>query len=92
MKAGKMSEIKCLTVRQLIEQLQQFADDLPVLVQSYEEGYDPVTHLDELNVNRTYNRQWYVGIYEPATGQGERALLIASKYNRAEIDDESDDA
>ena len=88
-----MSEpLQRMTVRDLITQLEQFPDDLSVVVQSYEEGYDPVTHLDELHVNRTSDRQWYVGIYENAAKQGERVLLIASKYNRAEVDDkESDD-
>lgn len=83
-----MSEVQRLTVRQLIERLQQFADDLPVVVQSYEEGYDPVTHLDELSVSRIPDRQWYVGVYQQAAEQGEKMLLIASKYNRAEVDDD----
>jgi hypothetical protein len=78
--------IERLTVRELIERLQHYPDNLPVVVQSYEQGYDPVTQLEVIEVMPTPNREWYVGVYEKSQAQGEAMLLIASKYTRAEID------
>lgn len=86
-----MIPVQTLTVRQLIEQLGQYPDDLPVIVQSYEDGYDPVTTLGELTISPTPNREWYVGVYEKTDGAGQKALLISSRYNRAEIDTPADD-
>lgn len=79
--------IERLTVRQLIERLQGFPDDLPVMVHSYEEGYDPITDVRLVTVTETLDRAWYVGVYEPTTQQGEPALLLASKYHQRETAD-----
>jgi hypothetical protein len=76
--------IKRLTAQQLIARLQQVPGDLPVVVQSYEAGYDPVTDVETLTVTRTPDRTWYVGVYEQADPPGETVLLLASKYNRTE--------
>ncbi len=80
--------IERLTVQQLIARLNQYPGDLPVVVQSYEAGYDPVTDVATLAVSPTPDRQWYVGVYEDASSPGETVLLISSKYNRAELDEE----
>jgi len=71
-----------LTVRQLIALLQQYPDNLPVVVQSYEAGYDPVTDVQTLTIAETPDREWYVGVYDDAGPSGETALLISSKYTR----------
>lgn len=78
--------IERLTVAQLIERLQQYATDLPVVVHSYEDGYDPVTNLEVLSVSETPDRQRYVGVYEATQDTGETVLLIASRYFKAEIE------
>ncbi len=79
--------IERLTVRQLIALLQHYPADLPVVVQSYEAGYDPVTDVEELTIAETENRAWYVGVYDKSDQPGEKALLISSKYNRVELDE-----
>ena len=73
-----------LTVRQLIDRLQTYPDDLPVVVQSYEEGYDPVTQIETIAVRQRANREWYVGVYEQSDSGDETALLVSSKFNRTE--------
>lgn len=78
--------IQTITIRQLVEQLGQYPDDLPVIVQSYEDGYDPVTTISELTISPTPDRQWYMGVFEKVDGKGQQALLISSRYNRAELD------
>jgi hypothetical protein len=77
--------IERLTVQQLIQQLQQFPLELPVVVHSYEEGYDPVTAVETISVATVPNREWYVGVYD-STPDGERVLLIASKYYKSDIE------
>jgi hypothetical protein len=79
--------IEHLTVQQLIELLRQYPDDLPVVVQSYEDGYDPVTDVRTLTVAQTPNREWWLGIYEQADADGMQVILLSSKYNRAEADE-----
>lgn len=74
-----------MNIRQLIDLLRQFPDDMPVVVQSYEEGYDPITEVKELTIASVKNRQWYVGVYAEVDQVGQKALLIASKYNRADL-------
>ncbi|MBE2272503.1 MAG: hypothetical protein IAE80_29985, partial [Anaerolinea sp.] len=76
--------IERLTVGELIERLQQFPASLPVIVRSYEEGYDPVTEVQVIRVAETADRAWYVGVYEATDEHGETALLLASKYHRTE--------
>ncbi len=75
-----------LTVRQLIALLQTYPDDLPVVVRSYEDGFDPVTDVATLTVTEKPDRAWYVGVYEPSDPQGEKVLLISSKYYRSELE------
>jgi len=73
-----------LTVRQLINRIQTYPDDLPVVVQSYEEGFDPVTQIETITVRQRTNREWYVGVYEQSDASGETVLLVSSKYNRSD--------
>lgn len=79
-------KIEYLNVGQLIAKLQQYPDNLPVVVQSYEDGYDPITDIKKLNVIETPDRAWYVGVYEQSDQIGKKVLLISSKYNRTELD------
>lgn len=76
--------IERLTVRQLIDLLGQFPEDWPVVVQSYEDGYDPVTAVAPLTVTETPARPWWVGVYHAADKEGEPALLLSSKYSRTD--------
>ena len=78
--------IERLTVRQLIALLQHYPDDLPVVVQSYEAGYDPITNVEILTIAETEHRAWYIGIYDKTDQPEESAVLISSKYNRAALD------
>jgi len=75
-----------MNIRKLVDLLQQYPDDMPVVVQSYEEGYDPVTNIRELTIARVQNRQWYVGIFVETEQLGQKALLISSKYTRTDLD------
>ncbi|CAG1009347.1 hypothetical protein ANRL4_04027 [Anaerolineae bacterium] len=79
--------IERLTVGELILWLQHYPDHLPVVVRSYEEGYDPVTTVETLTIAETPERTWYVGVYQQADTEGETAVLLASKYHQRETDE-----
>jgi len=56
-----------MTVKQLIEQLQQLDPDLHVFVHGYEGGYDDVdsdSNIKEVALN--YHNEWYYGDHEDA--------------------------
>ena len=74
-----------MTNAELIKILQKFPTDQQVVVQSYEEGYDPVTDVKELAVAKTENKEWYHGVYDDAASNYETVLLMYSKFNRQEV-------
>lgn len=76
-----------MTVSQLIEALKKYPGDTEVIVQSYEEGYDPVTDLREIGIQKRENRSWYYGVYDDTESGGKKALLLHSRFNRAETDE-----
>ena len=41
---------KSMTVGELITRLQQFSKDMEVVVQSYEEGLDPITDVEQVDI------------------------------------------
>lgn len=56
-----------MTVKQLIEQLQQLDPDLHVFVRGYEGGYDdasPIINIKEIALD--YHTEWYYGKHEDA--------------------------
>ena len=53
-----------LTVKELIELLRNCPADLPVVVDSYEDGVDPITGVKTVQVVDYPNRQSYYGMYE----------------------------
>ena len=76
-----------MTVSELIETLQKFPTDLSVVVQSYEDGVDPVTEAKMIGIEKYNPSEWYNGVYDEVADSPEKALLISSKFNRAEKND-----
>ena len=76
-----------MNVSELIETLQKFPTDLPVVVQSYEDGVDPVTEAKTIGISTYSPSEWYNGVYDEVADSPEKALLIFSKFNRAEKND-----
>ncbi len=73
-----------MTVAELIAQLQTWPADLEVVVASYEQGYDPVTDLREITIDKAAEKEWYAGVYDDAPVSGRKALLIHSRFLRSE--------
>jgi len=73
-----------MTVRELIALLKQHSLDNEVVVHSYEQGYDPVTDLREIAIQKVENKDWYVGVYDDAPEGGQKVVLIHSRYLKEE--------
>lgn len=55
-----------MTIKELIQQLQQLDPDLHVFVHGYEGGYDDVTISEEKEIALNVNEEWYYGSHEDA--------------------------
>lgn len=53
-----------MTVKQLIEQLQQLDPELHVFVHGYEGGYNDVTISEEKEIALNVHEEWYYGNHE----------------------------
>ncbi|RKX42855.1 MAG: hypothetical protein DRP64_09110 [Verrucomicrobia bacterium] len=76
-----------MNVSEQIDVLQKFPTDLPVVVQSYEDGVDPVTEAKTIGIEKYNPSEWYFGVYNEVADSPEKSLLISSKFNRAEKND-----
>ena len=66
-----------MTVQELINQLQNFPKDMPVVVGGCEGGCDYVNTLDEVKVDLNVNTEWFYGAHEP-NKKGETVVLWIS--------------
>ena len=73
-----------MTVKELTEMLKKHPPDMEVMVESYEEGFDPATDIKVIPVSKKENKEWYKGVYEENPKSDKKALLIQSRYNRSE--------
>ncbi|MBN2103052.1 hypothetical protein JW835_03330 [bacterium] len=72
-----------MKVAELIQKLQTFPQDAELMILSYEDGFDPVTECRKITVKPSSTTDWYYGLYDESE-QGTPAVLIASKFTRAE--------
>lgn len=56
-----------MTVKELIEQLQQLDPDLHVFTQGYEGGYNDVHLGEEIEIALDVHEEWYYGKHEDAS-------------------------
>jgi|688.fasta_scaffold25145_4 hypothetical protein len=55
-----------MNVGQLIEQLKNYPQDLRVVVNGYEGGYNDVDIFENLKIVLNYHEEWYYGKHEDA--------------------------
>lgn len=72
-----------MIVAELMNQLKNYPPDLEVVVNSYEEGYDPVTDLSEITVEKAEPKDWWIGVYRDVPA-GQPMLLLRSRHLRME--------
>ena len=75
-----------MTVKELIAQLSGLPGDSRVLVQGYEDGYDDISDIRSLLVQKQDDPAWYYGKYNSSVGRGEQSILL---FGRPKCDDTS---
>lgn len=68
-----------MTVAELIEKLKKFPPDLLVVTDGYEEGYDSIKSVSEINLIEAEKKEWYLGKYEipvPEIENGIKAVFL----------------
>ena len=63
-----------MTVRELIEKLQQLDQDKMIVINGYEGGCDFPNHTAQVKINLDVNTEWYYGAHE-------YVLPINDEYN-----------
>jgi hypothetical protein len=53
-----------MTIAELIEKLQNYPQDLRVVVRGYEGGVDDVDYVEETEIYLDYYTDWYYGTHE----------------------------
>lgn len=66
-----------MTVKKLIEKLQQFPANCPVVLDGYEDGYNEATDIRTKTVARQNAPDWFDGEYDDAE-EGDATVLITS--------------
>ena len=66
-----------MTVKELIEKLQQLPADCPVFLDGYEDGYNEATDIRTKTVARQDAEEWFNGEFDDAE-DGDTAILITS--------------
>ncbi len=65
-----------MTVRELTEYLLRIDPDMEVVVNGYEDGFDPIAGVHQKFVKPYSNPQWYYGKYEEGT---QKLVLLLSR-------------
>lgn len=69
-----------MTVRELTEYLLREDPDTEVLVNGYEDGFDPISRVCHKFVKPHSNPAWYYGKYEENSDFGSNLTLVLSRF------------
>lgn len=64
-----------MTVKQLIQKLEQFDPNHMVIIHGYEGGVDEATRVSEVPIKLNVNEQWYYGSHETVEKEEEHDCL-----------------
>ena len=65
-----------MTVRELMDELSKFPADQRVVVQGYEDGFDDVSIIEPILIEKNPSDAWYYGRFASASKGGEEAVLL----------------
>lgn len=71
-----------MRVIDLIERLQQFDPELPVLVEGYEGGCNDMGNVFEIDIIRDANSEWYYGAHEKVKDLAENVIQDFAKEGK----------
>jgi hypothetical protein len=69
-----------MTVKELTEHLLRLDPDIEIVVNGYEDGFDPVANLHQKFIRPNSNPKWYYGKYEEGTGKKSKLALLISRH------------
>jgi hypothetical protein len=69
-----------MTVKELIEYLTKEDPNMEVLVDGYEDDYDPIGHIHHKFIKPHSDPVWYYGKFEEGTGKDSRVALVISRH------------
>ncbi len=72
-----------MTVKQLIETLQEYPSDLLVVTEGYENGYNPIKRISKISVTETKNKKWWDGKYDQIEN-GIEVIFLDPESRKAE--------
>ena len=70
-----------MTVKELIEKLEVFEKDLPVLLDGYEGGLSEICEAKEISVDFNKNKEDYYGPHEESEDSKERVVHVSRFSN-----------
>ena len=65
-----------MTVKELMDELAKLPAECRVVVQGYEDGFDDVSIIESISVEKNPNDAWYYGRFVSASDVGEEAVLL----------------
>jgi hypothetical protein len=71
-----------MDIKELINELQKYPSDMPVIVEGHEGGYDDISEIKEVSVILNHNDEWYLGRHAGAELEekpGTPALLLSGE-------------
>ena len=72
-----------MTVKQLIETLQEYPSDLLAVTEGYENGYNPIKRISKISVTETKNKKWWDGKYDQIEN-GIEVIFLDPESRKAE--------
>ena len=71
-----------MTVKELNEKLNSFADDMIVLVGGYEDGFNDISEIRELKIKLNVNKHWFEGAHEESDDTTTREAIAFLGTNK----------
>ena len=65
-----------MTVKELMDELAKLPEECRVVVQGYEDGFDDVSILKPISIEKISDDAWYYGRFVSAPNAGEKAVLL----------------
>ena len=65
-----------MTVTELMDELAKLPADRRVVVQGYEDGFDDVSVIEPILIEKNPSDAWYYGRFTSASKDGEEAVLL----------------
>jgi hypothetical protein len=73
-----------MTVQELIQQLQNFPQDVLVVTEGYEDGFDTIKKISIIRVEENPKKEWYVGKFIDSESPDAKEAVLLFADTKAE--------